>query len=677
MEEHVKADDEVAAIHEFIGFLRASRGLDYAIVDEDVVVDQATGTNYDYRLASNGELPLAVEIFRLVDSEEEVAERRHLTALWQAIRTEFPKAELKDLFVHTPYYSPVRSRKATEFAKALSAVVAREASARPAVKKFHVEGFEIERIDGSGAVICGSHSEANWIDSVGIATPPLLKNLTKKDLQLATTGCERIALCANWASTVDGEDAAEALALMDTSGLVNIDKVYFTSTRTHRLVYSRNVRDGLAGDILVALDHEEKSLLDEWLTSRLAKEVPGAFEVARQMIERGGSASLFADRRTREALVSVAKKRVQGGALDDGLWAVAHFVDDCDPPMENYPEDADGTFNYHEQIKRGEHPSGVVGVRATTCWLIQRLICSMPSRSWQLIEEVERLATGPNLYVRQNACVPLVEFAIRRHSVDEAGRHQMPDEVRARVKALAFRMLRENQGYASVLDWLGLVFRHTPDLAQEEAREVMEVLLPADLDRGLPDVASLLVFLAAFRGQHPCLPAPFDSTPFAAVLEKALVFGREPLRHAVAYVIFKAIEEEPTCAALLKRYVLLLPDSKLTGHAPNFFYDSVEPLIERSMDRDVDTAILKMISTEVAWSLTGPGRFVWLANIASVVRRLVDTQRWDTVVGVVETIAAAGPPLIGSVADFGPLDGVPSSLADRLGKAFSALSGTT
>jgi len=59
------------------------------------------------------------------------------------------------------------------------------------------------------------------------------------------------------------------------------------------------------------------------------------------------------------------------------------------------------------------HPS--TGVRASVCWLIQALICKSPQQSWQLSDTVEKLGTGENLHVRQNACVPLIEFAVRRH----------------------------------------------------------------------------------------------------------------------------------------------------------------------------------------------------------------------------------------------------------------------
>ncbi len=672
----MKADYEVDAINRFMAFLKATRGIDYAITGEDVIVDQATRTNYDYRLTAAGDgPPLAVEIFRLIESEDEIAERRHLGVLWEAIKTEFANAGLKDLFVHTPYHSPVRPRKATEFAKALATLLMRETNARPNGKKIRLEGgFEVERMDGLGTVVCGSHSDGRWIDSVGIATPPLLKNLAKKDRQLATTGCERIALCANWAPPVDGEDAAEAVALMDTSGLVNIDKVYFDSTKGHQLVYARAVRDALAGDVLIALDAEESILLEVWLTARLEKEMPGAFEVARKMIDQAATATRFADRRTREALVRAAAKRVQGGDHDAGLWTVAHLRDDVDPPLENYPDDPEGTFNYHEQVKRGEDPSTSVGVRAAVCWLIQRLVCSAPEHSWQLIDDIERLATGPNLYIRQNACVPLVEFAIRRRWVDEAGQYRMPADVRSRVKALAFKMLRENREYPRVLDWVALVFGHMPDLEQAEAEEALGVFLASDLDRGLQDVARLLGFFAVFRAGHPRFAGPFDPAPFAARLEDALLRGREALRHAIAYMIFKTVEEDASHAQALKRYILMLPDAQLTGHAPHFFYDSVEPLIDAGADQEVEAAILKMIATEAAWSVAGPARFLTLTEIAPVLRKLADYGRWDVVVSAVEAMAAARPPLVGSIADIEPLvAAAPVKHATRLARGIRDL----
>ena len=276
----VKDRHEVDAINHFIAFLKMTRGVDYVITDENVVVP-ANGTNYDYQLTARGGVPqLAVEMFRLVESEDEIASERHRDALWKAIKTEFLKAGLTHLLVHTPFRSPVGPRDATRFAKELAQSAVKEIRARPNAKKIRLEGgFYLQHIAGLDTVACASNSDARWIDSVGIATPPLLKSLAKKDRQLAVSGIERIALCANWAPSVDGEDAVEAVALLDTSRLVNIDKVYFASAKAHQLVYARGVRDAIIGQASPALDGEEKTLLESSLTTRLDKGVAGAFEV--------------------------------------------------------------------------------------------------------------------------------------------------------------------------------------------------------------------------------------------------------------------------------------------------------------------------------------------------------------------------------------------------------------
>jgi hypothetical protein len=255
----------------------------------------------------------------------------------------------------------------------------------------------------------------------------------------------------------------------------------------------------------------------------------------------------------------------------------------------------------------------------------------------------------------------------------------MPDSTECRPTSghawsLAFKMLHDNRSYPPVLDWVALVFGHMPDLEQAEAEEVLDALLATDLDRGLRDVASLLCFFAVFREGHPRFPAPFDSAPFAIRLERALHQGRDKLRHAIAYMIFKTVEEDASHAAALKRYILMLPDAQLTGHAPHFFYESVEPLIDAAVP-EVEAALLKMIATEAAWSVAGPGRFLTLTKIAPVLRRLGDKGRWDVVVSAVETLAAAHPPLVGSIAELESLAlAAPPTHVARLAQAMRSLS---
>ena len=121
----------------------------------------------------------------------------------------------------------------------------------------------------------------------------------------------------------------------------------------------------------------------------------------------------------------------------------------------------------------------------------------------------------------------------------------------------------------------------------------------------------------------------------------------------------------------------MLPDAQLTGHAPHFFYDSVEPLIDAGVGQEVEAAILKMIATEAAWSVAGPGRFLTLTEIAPVLRKLADKGRWDVVVSGVEAIAAARPPLVGSIAELEPLVlAVPPTHAARLARAIRDLANT-
>ena len=332
---------------------------------------------------------------------------------------------------------------------------------------------------------------------------------------------------------------------------------------------------------------------------------------------------------------------------------VASAKDDPDPPLTNYPDDPEGTFNYHEQVKRGEDAFTSTGVRASVCWLIQTLVCKSPEQCWQLIYTVEKLGTGENLHVRQNACVPLIEFAVRRNWRRD-GSHIMPEEVRERTKRLAFTMLRENCAYSTILDWLAPAFFRMPDLDEGEVREVLDTLLERTSKEGLTSVAHFLVFFAVFRSGHPNFPDPFDSSFAKSRLEESLKQGRPELRHAIAFTFFKTVEEDARLAKALRRYILMLPDVGLTGHAPNFFYEMAQALID-GPDHEVENAIIKMVSEEARWATEARGRFLALLKIVPLLKKLAEHERWATVLGASKAIAAARHTVLGGTSELSEL----------------------
>src|SRR5258708_27617648 len=138
----MKSAHEVNAINRFIAFLKDTRGTDYRISAEDVVVDDVTGRNYDYQLtAVGGSTPaIAVEIFRLIESEAEIEANRHRDLLWRSIKDEFLAIGLTDLLVRTPFEASVLPRNGAKFAKALAQLALKEITARPNSKSLQLEG---------------------------------------------------------------------------------------------------------------------------------------------------------------------------------------------------------------------------------------------------------------------------------------------------------------------------------------------------------------------------------------------------------------------------------------------------------------------------------------------------------------------------------------------------------
>lgn len=651
-----KARHEVEAIERFIDHLQATRGVAYRITAEDVVVDPAKGTNYDYQLAAEGNAyaTVAVEIFRLVEDEADLAAQQRRGLLWAAIKIAFEAAGLRDLVVSTPFSVSVLPRDQPAYAKGLTAAAVKALAEHPAAQEVQLDGgISLRRTPGLGTVACSSHSDARWIDGVGIATPPLIKSLAKKDSQLAVDGLERIILCVNWAWAVDPDDAINAIAMMDVTGLAHVDRVYFDSGKGHTLIYARSVREALAGaEQPPWSDPVAASLFEKSLCHRLEKDVPGSLELVRR-VSAGPGLAWIKDRHRREGVIRAAQRRVRPGDAEAGLWAVGVAKGDPDPPLVNYADDPDGSFNYHEQVRRGGDPSTSVGVRSAVCWLIQTLICKCPTDAWHLIEVVEELATGTNLYVRQNACVPLIEFAVRRRWRDGSG-IVMPEDVRRRAKRLAFLMLRENQDYPAVLKWLAHVFSEMLDLTDGEAQEALEGLVGRTPDDGIQSVARILLFFAALRAGHPAFPGAFDSTHARRMLEDALERGSPEFRRALSYTMLKTVEEEPQRASELRPYILRLPRAGLDGLVPQHFYEMAEVLFIGA-DNELENAIATMVEAEAAWAMGERGRFVMVSTIIPLLKKLADATRWTTVIRVAKSLASCKHAILGGTSELGEL----------------------
>jgi hypothetical protein len=235
------------------------------------------------------------------------------------------------------------------------------------------------------------------------------RKLPKKNQQLSIADHERIILIINWRPLVDSGNMIEACTQIDFSQFQNIDKAYFDLPSADpprvQLVYDREVYDAFQ-DGGIAPKHISELFLS-WLANHLSQGNVRAFQLVQEITERDHDIP-WLPALSRTELTSIGEDLLKQGRFDEVHWIVDQLKDDPDPSVENPPEDPEGLYNYHLQVKRGEDQRILHSVRGRLCWLLQRIVVHPRVEDYERIFGiVETFATGENLYVRLQATVPI------------------------------------------------------------------------------------------------------------------------------------------------------------------------------------------------------------------------------------------------------------------------------
>src|SRR5882672_10642369 len=91
--------EEEAKDH-FIADLKAQGRGDWIVSDSDVVVDKQTNRNFDYQLQAGTEF-IALEIFRLVETREEIIRHKSWNTIANSIAAELRRRGVKGCTIHT------------------------------------------------------------------------------------------------------------------------------------------------------------------------------------------------------------------------------------------------------------------------------------------------------------------------------------------------------------------------------------------------------------------------------------------------------------------------------------------------------------------------------------------------------------------------------------------------
>jgi hypothetical protein len=494
---------------------------------------------FDYQLQAGTEF-IALEIFRLVETPEEIIRSKSWSTIANSIAAELRSRGVKGYTIHTPHNFDVPRLKIPGFvsktADRLEAALKQNSQTDPIT----VDGFEIKRIDDFPDVSLFTTGPGGAINPTGIAHDFIADKLPTKNKQLNITNHERVVLIVNWAVLVGRSDMIEACGLIDFSQFGNIDKVYFELPQNGgvHLVYDRRIYTAFQPD--GEPPSQIEPLFISWLANHLYRKDPQAFRLVLKITEQQKSL-LWLPALSREELVSFGEDFLKDGDSEQLYWIVDNLKHDPDPSVENAADDPEGKFNEHLQTKRGESSRLIRSVRGRLCWLLMRIIAHPRVEDYNgIFEIVERFAIEENLYVRQQATVPLLELARRRFAKVDANTRFMSDELAERIKTLALRMIDENVDYPAVLERVAHVIAYIQDLEHNTAMRVVKQLLTIDQSEAASDISWMVIYFALYRENQFKNLDPFNPDDFRILLKDRITNGNGHFRATTANH-FKAI----------------------------------------------------------------------------------------------------------------------------------------
>lgn len=254
---------------------------------------------------------------------------------------------------------------------------------------------------------------------------------------------------------------------------------------------------------------------------------------------------------------------------------------------------------YDAEIRAGEDARIITSVRGTLPWLLQHIAASLETAYYsELLDILEgraddtpeqkklRLATGENLYVRQQASIALEIFAANLRATKNADEtpFDFGEENRKRTEVLIFRMLHENRDYPRVLEYLSSVFNRMRLIKEEQAQTVLQGFFYNSKNELNPHylterVAPLAIYFAEFRelGNDS-----FNSYWFKSFLKKIIREADSSLRSTITWHIWKTLKEDIKLYDKLRDYIPLLFEGE--GKEQHTFLGQLDFLIATIID---------------------------------------------------------------------------------------------
>ena len=586
---NTKEQWEEEAIERFRNFLGQERATTYAVIGRDVVVNPATNENFDYQLQTQDGAKVAVELFRLIESGEELARQKVFGSFIQELKRELLTRGVKGYLISTPEFV-IRKNDISAHSTRLAGEIEHAVKNNGGAEKFEYTGFEFSKIKDLDTVVFSYHSGARSIDPRGTAATVFAGKLPKKNQQVAVSDHERILLVVSWAMFVDGADAIRALSGFDFSEFQNVDKIYFEQReKQFALVYDRVVIEALKNKQPIK-DSSSLRLMLQYARYQLGEKKQEAFEYVKTITALTGGIDWLADNGAKENLISFGEDLLTKDLIDDAMWIVRQLHDDPNPKPDgtNDEDDLKGEHNYHARVLRGEDTNIITTVRGHLCWLMMKITAKNKSEYYsEIIDIMSKYLKEDNLYIRIQASYILdVFWANRRATKNQDGSPFIwKDSERLYIRKLALDTVRANRSYPRVMQALLHVFNINRDLDEAEAEEILNLFLETKDDGVYHDLAAFVVYFALFREKDSqYYGGKFNPNKFVALLKEQIRNGAPSIGNSIAWHLWKILTDKVLPYEAIKEYLPLFLEGKYASDAMNKLALIIEELSKIAPD---------------------------------------------------------------------------------------------
>lgn len=607
-----KAQWETEAIERFLAILETERGANYRVVDEDVVVNSATNTNYDFELArtDGSGAPIALEMFRLIEDSNDLATRSAFEDVSARIMDELTGRGIAGWLIRSPYFRVSRVRRA-QFAREQADLISAGIKANADKEELTIGSYECSRIDGLTGAILSPYPQVRSLDPSARAKDILAEKLEDKNAQLNTADHERAILVISWGFPIGHVNVVEACSQLAFAQWPNIDRVYYESSPGHcRIVFDRETRARYDEYLAPAACAD---LYAAWLQADLEQGKPTAFALAKQLIQSKGTDWLSP--LSRAAIVKHGDRLADEQKWSDVQWIVETFRNDPDPSLEPTRVHGEKRPSLHERVREGDDIGIITSTRGHVAWLLQKIVCAPQLPLFELAASVvQAYATGPDLYVRMQSTVPLAALVRRRYTTTN-GAPFMGDELRALVRETAIRMAHDNATNQRVLDAVARVIVLMHDLTQSEFRDLVVLLVESDSAPAAECGIELAIYYALFRDQDSAQFGIFDRTWALEYLRGIATNGHPAVRNRLSWLIGRLLYDKLLTNSAVEDYV----EALLSGAYDHEVFGSLFRIFAKALPSNpvMASGLARALQAEGDWCMSEETRLVWHSTYIS------------------------------------------------------------